>query len=141
MQVVECAKRGISAVGVELNLPLVIYSKYSARRNNVSNYAKFYRRNILKTDLTAYQIAILFGAESMVFFYLHYYNNYSCFQVEMLAPKLDEMNVNSHIIMCRFPMPPNTRWELLEHEGDGIDAAWLYKKTNEIVKRSEISNC
>jgi hypothetical protein len=60
--------------------------------------------------------------------------------VEMLAPKLDEMNVNSHIVMCRFPMPSNTRWKLLQCEGEGIDAAWLYKKSDEIVKRDDSSN-
>lgn len=51
----------------------------------------------------------------------------------MLAPKLDQMLLDSHIIMCRFPMPGNTRWQLLQTEGEGIDSAWLYRKTKDIV--------
>jgi len=53
--------------------------------------------------------------------------------VEMLVPKLDEMLLDSHIVMCRFPMPSNTRWRLLESRGEGIDGAWLYRKTQEVV--------
>lgn len=67
----ECAKRGFKSDGVELNLPLVIYSKFSARKKSLSSLTHFYRQDILKTDLSKYHTAILFGAESMVSYYLN----------------------------------------------------------------------
>ena len=62
----ECARLGYKSSGVELNRPLVVYSKIAAKRYGLSNRADFFRKNIFKTDLTSYNTAILFGAESMV---------------------------------------------------------------------------
>lgn len=66
LQVLECAKRGYHSVGVELNLPLVIFSKISAHQKGLSSHARFYRRDILKTNLNDYSTAVLFGAETIV---------------------------------------------------------------------------
>uniref|UniRef100_A0A915DMI2 Uncharacterized protein n=1 Tax=Ditylenchus dipsaci TaxID=166011 RepID=A0A915DMI2_9BILA len=69
--------------------------------------------------MDSYKLAILFGTESML---------------DLLLPKLEEISTGSHLIMCRFPLPmnriesPQSKWKLLEEEGDGIDAAWLYRK-------------
>lgn len=71
LQVLECAKRGYHSVGVELNLPLVIFSKLSAQRKGLSSHAHFYRRNILKTNLHDYPTAVLFGAETIVSKMMH----------------------------------------------------------------------
>lgn len=66
LQVLECARLGYDCDGVELNRPLVLYSKYLARRRGLHRRARFLRRDIFKTDLSQYDLAILFGTESMV---------------------------------------------------------------------------
>lgn len=69
LKVIECAQNGYKATGVELNFPLVVYSKFDARLKGVSSMASFYRKNIFKADLKPYKMAILFAAENMVFFF------------------------------------------------------------------------
>ena len=50
-------------------------------------------------------------------------------QVELLLPKLDEMTAGSNLVLCRFPLPPESAgWRLEDAEGENIDAAWRYKR-------------
>ncbi|CAD5215042.1 unnamed protein product [Bursaphelenchus okinawaensis] len=66
--------------------------------------------------MTQYNLAVLFGAEQMV---------------ELLTPKLNEMRPGSHLILCRFPLAEeqlDKNWKILDSEGEGIDAAWLYRR-------------
>jgi len=53
-QVLEAAKHGFSATGVELNPWLVLFSKFQAFRLGVSSKARFERRDMWKTDLLKY---------------------------------------------------------------------------------------
>ncbi|KAI6214899.1 hypothetical protein M3Y94_00322400 [Aphelenchoides besseyi] len=112
--VLECAKMGHEAEGIELNSALVLYSKFDAKRRGLSRTARFHRQNIFKTDMNRFNTSILFGAEQMV---------------EFLVPKLNEMRPGSNLIMCRFPLPDEgTSWKLVDLEGEGIDLAWRYRK-------------
>jgi hypothetical protein len=39
------------------------------------------------------------------------------------------MRDETNLIMCRFPLPENqANWKLIQQIGEGIDAAWLYRK-------------
>lgn len=49
-------------------------------------------------------------------------------------PKLEEISEGNHLIMCRFSLPnvtvqsQDSAWEILAEEGNGIEAAWLYRR-------------
>ena len=73
MQVIEAAKRGFYAEGIELNPWLVWYSRYKAWKEGVNRSTRFYRRDIFKADLSKYDHIIIFGVDSMVN-YLNYNN-------------------------------------------------------------------
>lgn len=111
----QCARAGYLSVGLELNIPLVLYSRWRARREHLSHVAKFYRKNIFKADLKHYKTAIIFGTETLL---------------NDLLMKLMEMEIGSHLIACRFPLPceANDHWLLLCTVGNGFDGVWLYKK-------------
>ena len=66
LQVIEAAKRGFHAEGVELNRWLVWFSRYRAWNEGVHKNTKFYRKDIFKTDLDAYDHVIIFGVDTMV---------------------------------------------------------------------------
>ncbi|CAJ0582635.1 unnamed protein product, partial [Mesorhabditis spiculigera] len=109
--VLQCAERGIPSAGVELNAVLVAYSKWRALRTGMRSKASFYRMDLFKTDLTKYNTAVIFGAESLM---------------DSLVPKLDEMRDGSRVLACRFPLPDHPRWQLTSQVGEGIDAVWVY---------------
>uniref|UniRef100_A0A0M3HQB2 Uncharacterized protein n=1 Tax=Ascaris lumbricoides TaxID=6252 RepID=A0A0M3HQB2_ASCLU len=120
-RVLQCAALGHQSVGLELNILLVLYSKYNARHQHLSHLATFHRKDIFKADLTKYRTAVIFGAELLM---------------NDLVPKLDEMLTGSYLIACRFPLPSNTRWRLIYKVGEGIDSVWLYEKCPYIVSKS-----
>ncbi|CEF67600.1 Xenotropic and polytropic retrovirus receptor 1 [Strongyloides ratti] len=113
--VIHCAKRGIKSDGVELNRVLVWYSRFNSLKNKTYPMTKFYRKDFFNVDLKKYDTTILFGAESTM---------------EALLDKLNEMNKDSYLIACRFPLPKNgeEHWKIISENGEGIDTAWLYKK-------------
>ncbi|CAB3402428.1 unnamed protein product [Caenorhabditis bovis] len=111
--VLQCAREGYKSTGVELNSILVAYSKYRSIREGLRNEAKFTRKDIFKTDLTKYDTAVIFGAESLM---------------GDLVPKLSEMRPSSNLLACRFPLPENDAWKLETQIGEGIDAVWVYKR-------------
>ncbi|VDN07786.1 unnamed protein product [Thelazia callipaeda] len=113
--VLQCAKAGHLSVGLELNLILILYSRWKAREECLSNMAKFYRKDIFKADLKHYKTAIIFGTENLM---------------DDLSRKVKEMKMGSYLIACRFPLPPhaNTQWLLLSTIDSGFSAVWLYEK-------------
>lgn len=61
-------------------------------------FYRFIRKNIFKTDLSPYETAVIFGAESLM---------------GDLVPKLSEMRPNTNLLACRFPLPENDAWKLV----------------------------
>ena len=61
--VLEAAKAGYAAHGVELNPWLVLYSKYRARRLGLSATATFSRADLWKSDMGNYDNVVIFGVE------------------------------------------------------------------------------
>ena len=61
--VMEAAKAGYKAHGVELNPWLVLYSKYRARRLGLSATATFSRADLWKSDMGRYDNVVIFGVE------------------------------------------------------------------------------
>uniref|UniRef100_A0A915BID9 Xenotropic and polytropic retrovirus receptor 1 n=1 Tax=Parascaris univalens TaxID=6257 RepID=A0A915BID9_PARUN len=119
--VLRCAALGHQSVGLELNILLVLYSKYKARHQHLSHLAAFHRKDIFRADLTKYRSAVIFGTERVM---------------DDLVPKLDEMLTGSYLIAFRFPLPSNTRWRLIWKVEAGIDSVWLYEKCPYIVPNS-----
>uniref|UniRef100_A0A183HLU3 SLC12 domain-containing protein n=1 Tax=Onchocerca flexuosa TaxID=387005 RepID=A0A183HLU3_9BILA len=116
LQVLQCGKAGYLSVGLELNIPLILYSRWRARREHLSHLTKFYRKDIFKADLKQYKTAIIFGTETLM---------------NDLSVKITEMKIGSFLIACRFPLPTseaNTQWLLLCTIGNGFDGVWLYEK-------------
>ena len=65
--VIEAAKRGFSARGIELNPWLVIYSKVNALKAGIPpSKAGFARRDLWKFHLGGFDNVVIFGVEQMV---------------------------------------------------------------------------
>ncbi|XP_064597513.1 ATP synthase subunit C lysine N-methyltransferase-like [Liolophura sinensis] len=108
--VLEAAKAGFQAYGVELNPWLVFYSKFSAWRFGLSQNAKFFRQDLWKTNLKKYNNIVIFGVDKMM---------------PPLEEKLEkELCKDGCVVACRFPFP---RWEPVRTIGSGIDTVWLYR--------------
>uniref|UniRef100_A0A915PTP5 Uncharacterized protein n=1 Tax=Setaria digitata TaxID=48799 RepID=A0A915PTP5_9BILA len=122
LQVLQCARAGYLSVGLELNVPLLLYSRWRARRECLSHLTKFYRKDIFKADLKQYKTAIIFGTENLM---------------GDLSMKIMEMKIGSFLITCRFPLPQseeNTLWQLLCTIDNGFDGVWLYEKIRYITE-------
>ncbi|MCP9258500.1 Xenotropic and polytropic retrovirus receptor 1 [Dirofilaria immitis] len=63
--VLQCGRAGYLSVGLELNIPLILYSRWKAHREHLSHLTKFYRKDIFKADLKQYKTAIIFGTETL----------------------------------------------------------------------------
>ena len=66
LKVLEAARRGYRAHGIELNLWLVLYSRVKARTLGLSGAASFARQDLWKSDLSKYDNVVIFGVEQMV---------------------------------------------------------------------------
>ncbi|ODM90761.1 hypothetical protein Ocin01_15925 [Orchesella cincta] len=107
--VIEAAKRGFKAHGVELNPWLVWFSKLNALRLGVRANASFQRKDIWKTPLGKYDNVVIFGVDSMM---------------EELNIKFQkEMKLESAIAACRFSLPERKPDHVV---GEGIDTVWIY---------------
>ncbi|KAI0233491.1 ATP synthase subunit C lysine N-methyltransferase [Lamellibrachia satsuma] len=112
--VVECAKRGFKAEGVELNPWLVWYSRWNAWRSGVGHLTHFYTQDMWKMNLSKYDHIVIFGVPCMM---------------EPLETKLaNELQPHGQVIACRFPMPT---WRPVETVEQGIDTVWRYEKPSE----------
>lgn len=102
------------ADGVELNRWLVYYSRLQRWKNRDTmdkSKIKFYKKDILKTNLGLYDNIVVFGVESLM---------------EALESKLsEELGPDSIIVACRFPMP---NWNPDFEFGEGIDKVWVYNR-------------
>ncbi|XP_048238384.1 ATP synthase subunit C lysine N-methyltransferase-like isoform X2 [Haliotis rufescens] len=108
--VIEAAKQGFNAYGVELNYWLVLYSRWTAWRHGVSGTAHFFRKDLWKTDLSKYNNVVVFGVEKMM---------------PPLEAKLKtDLCKDGHIVACRFPFHT---WEASRTQGTGVDTVWMYK--------------
>ncbi|VDD77919.1 unnamed protein product [Mesocestoides corti] len=98
-----------TASGVELNRPLVWWSRFAAWRQGHRDRATFHCRDLWKFDLSQFQSVVVFGVDSMM---------------KPLEKKLlEELSDQPVIVACRFPLP------CLQYEmklGSGSDAAYLY---------------
>ena len=111
--VIEAAKRGFHAEGVELNPWLVTYSRYRSLREGTSRSTRFRTCNLWKHDLSSYNNIVIFGVDSMM---------------NQLQQKLaEEMSTDARVIACRFPFESCTPTETV---GDGLDSVWLYTRSD-----------
>jgi len=118
--VFEAAKRGFQATGVELNLVLVLYSKFATLRNwsNKSSKEdiilfepKFKRADFWTLNMKEYDIIVVFGVQEMM---------------KDLASKLkSEIKTDTLIVSCRNPIP---NFKSVFNIDDEIDSVWIYDK-------------
>ena len=108
--VLAAAKRGFRAHGIELNPFLVAYSKVTALTQGLSSNASFFRGDLWKCNLRNYNNIVIFGVSQMM-------------------PDLErkfslELERNTLIVACRFPLPNSKPLATIGH---GIDTVWVYK--------------
>ena len=110
-----------TAVGVELNTWLVLYSKYKSWRYGLTSHeTRFMKQDIFKTDLRKYDNIVVFGVESLM---------------DQLEVKLlNEMSPNAVLLACRFPLP---NWSPVYVEGEGHDRVWVYSRESRATGQSD----
>lgn len=121
--VFEAAKHGYNSTGVELNSMLVLFSKLKALRswsaikkepyiqNAPLYYPRFIRADLWKTDMSEYDLIVVFGVQEMM---------------ADLASKLKkEMKPNCLIVSCRSPI---VEYKSIYHLDEDIDSIWIYDK-------------
>ncbi|VDN97030.1 unnamed protein product [Rodentolepis nana] len=98
-----------SASGVELNRPLVWWSRLSAWKSGLNKRSRFHCRNLWKYNLTPFQTIVVFGVDTMM---------------KPLEEKLiAELRGEPIIVACRFPLPTLPLYSKL---GSGSNTAYLY---------------
>ncbi|XP_033733161.1 LOW QUALITY PROTEIN: ATP synthase subunit C lysine N-methyltransferase-like [Pecten maximus] len=108
--VIEAARHGYKAQGIELNMWLVLYSRLAARRAGMNKTATFKRQDLWKSDISPYNNVVIFGVRQMM---------------EPLEQKLEkELTHDSMVVACRFHFP---NWEPILTLGEGVDTVWLYR--------------
>ncbi|GFN88132.1 family with sequence similarity 173, member b [Plakobranchus ocellatus] len=117
------ARQGFQGHGVELNIWLVLYSRWRAWAQGLSRHAKFYKRDLWKTNLSSYQNIVIFGVESMM----------APLEVKMGQ----ELNPGTNIVACRFPLPS---WSPVTKLGDGVDTVWLYIIPDSVIGHSQVTS-
>jgi len=109
--VIEAAKDGFTASGVELNRWLVYYSRISAWRAGVGASTSFTRHDLWKHDMSTYNNVVIFGVEQMM---------------EQLETKLEkELLPGTVVVACRFKFP---KWSPVQEIGSGVDTVWKYQR-------------
>ncbi|XP_023235730.1 protein FAM173B-like [Centruroides sculpturatus] len=109
--VIEAAKRGLLAEGIELNPWLVLYSRAKALTNGVSGNTRFKCQDLWKVNLSPYNNIVIFGVDSMM---------------AQLEEKLAmELVDGSWVIACRFPLPS---WKPITITEAGVDSVWVYER-------------
>ena len=109
--VIQAARSGFVAHGVELNRWLVYYSRWSAWRAGTRGQATFARQDLWKSDMSKYNNVVIFGVEQMM---------------SQLESKLEkELVEGSVVVACRFKFPT---WKPVEEIGVGVDTVWRYQR-------------
>ncbi|GAU96689.1 hypothetical protein RvY_08097-2 [Ramazzottius varieornatus] len=107
------AEEGLIATGVELNYGLVLYSRLDSLRKGFWKRTNFIRRDLFKTNLSNYDVIVLFGVPSMM---------------DLVKQKLlVEMRPDAMFVACRFPLPNVKPSAQL---GSGIDTVWVYSRSD-----------
>jgi len=108
----------MTAIGYELNLWLVLWSRLQARRLGVHKTAKFYRRDLWKLDMSQPQ-----------------FHNMCVFGVSEMMPTLErklsaQMREDAILIACRFKLPTWTPDVEIEDPlgNKGLNSVWVYKR-------------
>ncbi|KAG5191606.1 hypothetical protein JKP88DRAFT_231021 [Tribonema minus] len=97
--VIEAARRGYAAHGVELNPALVLWSRLQARRARVK--ATFSWGNMFAVPLAPYDVVMCFGVPSLM---------------PRLADKVRrEMREGTHVVLYRFALPD---WQPVAQRGN-----------------------
>lgn len=109
--VLAAAQAGFQAVGYELNLWLVLYSKLKARLQRLHHKTTFIRGDLWKTNLKDFDNIVIFGVEEMM--------------PKLQAKFVEEMKPDARVVACRFPLPD---WQPEAVICAGIDTVWRYKK-------------
>ncbi|RWS28769.1 hypothetical protein B4U80_10339 [Leptotrombidium deliense] len=109
--VVEAAKRGFQATGVELNIFLVLYSKITARLKGVNSLTSFCRENLWNLNLAKFDNVVIFGVSEMMPLLEQKFQKELCTQKETI------------VVACRFPLLNKKPIEIV---GSGIDTVWVY---------------
>jgi len=105
-----------AAHGVELNMWLVLYSKYASFRAGLQRRTRFDRKDIFKIDMSQYHVVSIFGVPSLM---------------PDLEKKLGrELRPDGIAIACRFPLP---NWKPIKIEDGGggmqdFDKVWVYSR-------------
>ena len=103
--VLQAARSGYRAHGVELNRWLVYYSRWSAWRTG------FARQDLWKSDMSKFNNVVIFGVEQMM---------------RQLESKLEnELVKGSVVVACRFKFPT---WKPVQEIGVGVDTVWKYQR-------------
>ncbi|KAK9500698.1 hypothetical protein O3M35_001915 [Rhynocoris fuscipes] len=106
--VLEAAKRGYHAYGVELNLWLVLYSRWTALKSGLRSSATFYRKDLWKVDFKPYENIVIFGVKEMM---------------NELNLKFEKELQDTYVVACRFPIANKVPIKVI---GSSIDTVWLY---------------
>ncbi|XP_017794750.1 PREDICTED: protein FAM173B [Habropoda laboriosa] len=85
------AKAGFKAHGIELNPWLVWYSRLKALISRSSSQTTFIKQNLWKHNLRNYNNIVLFGVDQMM--------------QDVETKFINELQKDSVIIACRFPLP------------------------------------
>ncbi|KAF5398820.1 hypothetical protein PHET_07344 [Paragonimus heterotremus] len=98
-------------VGVELNRPLVFYSRWNAYRMGIDrSKLLFICGDMWKTDLSKYRTILVFGVDCMM---------------KQLEEKIKhEVLPNTFVITCRYPLPKTVPYRLIDA---GPDSVYFYR--------------
>jgi len=110
--VLEAAKNGFKSHGVEMNLWLVLYSRFRALRLGLRGNASFARQDLWKTNYRKYDNIVIFGVEQMM--------------PELEEKLQSEVTDESVVVACRFPFP---KWKPTGEIGGGVDTVWRYDRS------------
>ncbi len=72
-KVLQAARLGFQAHGIELNLWLVLFSRARSLLGGLSDTATFSRQDLWKADLSRFDDVVIFGGEDMVIFLLFFF--------------------------------------------------------------------
>ena len=114
--VIAAARAGIPATGVELNWPLVMYSRMQAARQGVWGRARFVHGDLWAANLAPYRTICVFGVAEMM---------------PTLEAKLArDMPDDAVLVACRFRLPTWTPVHaVVDPAGDkGLHSIWVYPK-------------
>ncbi|CAH8617176.1 unnamed protein product [Dicrocoelium dendriticum] len=100
-----------NAVGIDLNRPLVWYSRWNGRRVGMKRpLLTFKHGNLWTTDLSKYKTIVLFGVDCMM---------------EKFEDKVkQEVLPNTFVLTCRFPLPRTSPEVCID---EGPDSVYFYR--------------